>query len=148
MAGSLFRTVAGRPANTFCTSVRHCPRLPGGRKCAHAIQVSGSSMNAVQRFIRSRVLLLTAAILIAAMCLSVVVQSQSQAALNRTVDENSRGLYDILVQAKPDQDQDGDGGALIQPEIANGQGGISFEQLEKIRTMGQTAVAAPISLVS
>ena len=57
-------------------------------------------MNAVQRFIRSKVLLLTAAILIAAMCLSVLVQSQSQAALNRTVDENSRGLYDILVQAK------------------------------------------------
>ncbi|GAA3281117.1 FtsX-like permease family protein [Paenarthrobacter aurescens] len=105
-------------------------------------------MNAVQRFIRSRVLLLTAAILIVAMCLSVLVQSQSQAALNRTVDENSRGLYDILVQAKPDQTQDGEGGSLIQPEIANGQGGISFEQLEKIRTMGQTAVAAPISLVS
>ena len=57
-------------------------------------------MNAVQRFIRSKVLLLTAAILIAAMCLSVLVQSQSQAALNRTVDENSRGLYDVLVQAK------------------------------------------------
>ena len=105
-------------------------------------------MNAVQRFIRSRVLLLTAAILIVAMCLSVVVQSQSQAALNRTVDENSRGLYDILVQAKPDQEGDGEGGALIQPEIANGQGGISFEQLEKIRNMGNTAVAAPISLVS
>ena len=52
-------------------------------------------MNAVQRFIRSRVLLLTAAILIVAMCLSVFIQSQSQAALNRTVDENSRGLYDI-----------------------------------------------------
>ncbi len=119
------------------------------RVCAPAIKVSGSPMNAVQRFIRSRVLLLTAAILIVAMCLSVLVQSQSQAALNRTVDENSRGgLYDILVQAKPDQSQDGDGGALIQPEIANGQGGISFEQLEKIRTMGQTAVAAPISLVS
>ena len=57
-------------------------------------------MNAVQRFIRSRVLLLTAAILIVAMCLSVLIQGQSQAALNRTVDENSRGLYDILVQAK------------------------------------------------
>ncbi|KQR06583.1 cell division protein FtsX [Arthrobacter sp. Leaf145] len=105
-------------------------------------------MNAVQRFIRSRVLLLTAAILIVAMCLSVLVQSQSQAALNRTVDENSRGLYDILVQAKPDQSQKDDGGSLIQPEIANGQGGISFDQLEKIRGMGQTAVAAPISLVS
>ncbi|MFS2091020.1 FtsX-like permease family protein [Paenarthrobacter nicotinovorans] len=105
-------------------------------------------MNAVQRFIRSRVLLLTAAILIVAMCLSVLVQSQSQAALNRTVDENSRGLYDILVQAKPDQSQKDDAGSLIQPEIANGQGGISFDQLEKIRGMGQTAVAAPISLVS
>ncbi|GAP56215.1 hypothetical protein AHiyo6_27800 [Arthrobacter sp. Hiyo6] len=57
-------------------------------------------MNAVQRFIKSRVLLLTAAILIVAMCLSVLIQGQSQAALNRTVDGNSRGLYDILVQAK------------------------------------------------
>ena len=99
-------------------------------------------MNAVQRFIRSRVLLLTAAILIAAMCLSVLVQSQSQAALNRTVDENSRGLYDVLVQAKaPD-------GALLQPEIANGTGGISFGQLDAIRKLSQTSVAAPISLVS
>ena len=104
-------------------------------------------MNAVQRFIRSRVLLLTAAILIVAMCLSVLVQSQSQAALNRTVDENSRGLYDILVQAKPDS-QEGDGGALMQPEIANGQGGISFDQLEPSGSSAGTSVAAPISLVS
>ncbi|HEY8754235.1 MAG TPA: hypothetical protein VIM40_11380, partial [Arthrobacter sp.] len=81
-------------------------------------------MNAVQRFIRSKVLLLTAAILIAAMCLSVLVQGQSQAALNRTVDENSRGLYDVLVQAKAGS------GALMQPEIANGSGGISFDQLD------------------
>ena len=99
-------------------------------------------MNAVQRFIRSKVLLLTAAILIAAMCLSVLVQSQSQAALNRTVDENSRGLYDVLVQAKAPS------GALLQPEIANGTGGISFEQLESIRKLTGTSVAAPISLVS
>ena len=100
-------------------------------------------MNAVQRFIRSRVLLLTAAILIVAMCLSVLIQGQSQAALNRTVDENSRGLYDILVQAKA-----GSGGALMQPEIANGQGGISFDQLDGIRKLSGTSVAAPISLVS
>ena len=73
-------------------------------------------MNAVQRFIRSKVLLLTAAILIFAMCLSVLVQTQSQAALNRTVDQNSRGLYDILVQAKAGSD-----GTLMQPEIATGQ---------------------------
>ncbi|NSX36852.1 ABC transporter permease [Pseudarthrobacter oxydans] len=99
-------------------------------------------MNAVQRFIRSKVLLLTAAILIAAMCLSVLVQSQSQAALNRTVDENSRGLYDVLVQAKAPSS------SLMQPEIANGSGGISFEQLEAIRKLSGTSVAAPISLVS
>ncbi|WP_423181683.1 ABC transporter permease [Arthrobacter sp. NyZ413] len=103
-------------------------------------------MNAVQRFIRSRVLLLTAAILIVAMCLSVFIQTQSQAALNRTVDENSRGLYDILVQAKSANSKDG--GALIQPDIATGQGGISFQQLEKIRGLDGTSVAAPISLVS
>ncbi|WP_445154048.1 ABC transporter permease [Arthrobacter sp. Hor0625] len=100
-------------------------------------------MNAVQRFIRSRVLLLTASILIAAMCLSVLVQGQSQAALNRTVDQNSRGLYDILVQAKAKDD-----GGLMQPEIATGQGGISFEQLDSIRKLSGTSVAAPISLVS
>ena len=100
-------------------------------------------MNAVQRFIRSRVLMLTAAILIVAMCLSVLVQGQSQAALNRTVDENSRGLYDILVQPKA-----GAGGALMQPEIANGQGGISFDQLDALRKLSGTSVAAPISLVS
>lgn len=99
-------------------------------------------MNAVQRFIRSKVLLLTAAILIAAMCLSVLVQSQSQAALNRTVDENSRGLYDVLVQAKASS------GTLLQPEIATGTGGIGFDQLEAIRKLSGTAVAAPISLVS
>lgn len=100
-------------------------------------------MNAVQRFIRSRVLLLTASILIVAMCLSVLVQGQSQAALNRTVDQNSRGLYDVLVQAKAD-----DNGGLMQPEIATGQGGISFEQLDSIRKLSGTSVAAPISLVS
>ncbi len=100
-------------------------------------------MNAVQRFIRSRVLLLTASILIVAMCLSVLVQGQSQAALNRTVDQNSRGLYDILVQAKA-----GDNGGLMQPDIATGQGGISFEQLDSIRKLSGTSVAAPISLVS
>ncbi|WP_458111250.1 ABC transporter permease [Arthrobacter sp. R1-13] len=100
-------------------------------------------MNAVQRFIRSRVLMLTAAILIVAMCLSVLVQGQSQAALNRTVDENSRGLYDILVQPKA-----GAGGSLMQPEIANGQGGISFDQLDALRKLSGTSVAAPISLVS
>ncbi len=100
-------------------------------------------MNAVQRFIRSRVLLLTASILIVAMCLSVLVQGQSQAALNRTVDQNSRGLYDILVQAKAD-----DNGGLMQPEIATGQGGIGFDQLDSIRGLAGTSVAAPISLVS
>ena len=100
-------------------------------------------MNAVQRFIRSRVLLLTASILIVAMCLSVLVQGQSQAALNRTVDQNSRGLYDVLVQAKAD-----DNGGLMQPDIATGQGGISFEQLDSIRKLSGTSVAAPISLVS
>lgn len=100
-------------------------------------------MNAVQRFIRSRVLLLTASILIAAMCLSVLVQGQSQAALNRTVDQNSRGLYDILVQVKA-----GDTAGLIQPDIANGQGGIGFDQLDAIRKLSGTSVAAPISLVS
>ncbi|MEC5178807.1 ABC transporter permease [Arthrobacter sp. CG_A4] len=100
-------------------------------------------MNAVQRFIRSRVLLLTASILIVAMCLSVLVQGQSQAALNRTVDQNSRGLYDVLVQAKADET-----GGLMQPEIASGQGGISFEQLDSIRKLTGTSVAAPISLVS
>ncbi|SDL39466.1 FtsX-like permease family protein [Arthrobacter sp. ov407] len=100
-------------------------------------------MNAVQRFIRSRVLLLTASILIVAMCLSVLVQGQSQAALNRTVDQNSRGLYDVLVQAKA-----GDNGGLMQPDIATGQGGISFEQLDAIRKLSGTSVAAPISLVS
>jgi hypothetical protein len=100
-------------------------------------------MNAVQRFIRSRVLLLTASILIVAMCLSVLVQGQSQAALNRTVDQNSRGIYDILVQAKAD-----DTGGLMQPEIATGQGGISFDQLDSIRKLSGTSVAAPISLVS
>ena len=95
-------------------------------------------MNAVQRFIRSRVLLLTASILIVAMCLSVLVQGQSQAALNRTVDQNSRGLYDVLVQAKAE-----DNGGLMQPEIATGQGGISFEQLDAIRKLSGTSVAAP-----
>ncbi|MDQ0849723.1 hypothetical protein QFZ65_001661 [Arthrobacter sp. B3I9] len=100
-------------------------------------------MNAVQRFIRSRVLLLTASILIVAMCLSVLVQGQSQAALNRTVDQNSRGLYDVLVQAKA-----GDNGGLVQPDIAAGQGGISFGQLDAIRKLSGTSVAAPISLVS
>ncbi len=100
-------------------------------------------MNAVQRFIRSRVLLLTASILIVAMCLSVLVQSQSQAALNRTVDQNSRGLYDILVQASAEGNE-----ALMQPDIATGQGGISFDQLDAIRKLGGTSVAAPISLVS
>ncbi|MEY9777449.1 ABC transporter permease [Arthrobacter sp. MW3 TE3886] len=100
-------------------------------------------MNAVQRFIRSRVLLLTASILIVAMCLSVLVQGQSQAALSRTVDQNSRGLYDVLVQAKAKDD-----GGLMQPDIATGQGGISFEQLESIRKLSGTSVAAPISLVS
>ena len=100
-------------------------------------------MNAVQRFIRSRVLLLTASILIVAMCLSVLVQGQSQAALSRTVDQNSRGLYDVLVQAKAK-----DNGGLMQPDIATGQGGISFEQLDSIRKLTGTSVAAPISLVS
>jgi hypothetical protein len=89
------------------------------------------------------VLLLTASILIVAMCLSVLVQGQSQAALSRTVDQNSRGLYDVLVQAKA-----GDNGGLMQPDIATGQGGISFDQLDAIRKLSGTSVAAPISLVS
>ena len=36
----------------------------------------------------------------------------------------------------------------MQPEIATGQGGISFDQLQKIRELSGTSVAAPISLVS
>ncbi|GAP56216.1 hypothetical protein AHiyo6_27810 [Arthrobacter sp. Hiyo6] len=36
----------------------------------------------------------------------------------------------------------------MQPDIANGQGGISFDQLDSIRKLSGTSVAAPISLVS
>ena len=112
-----------------------------GTWCAHAIQVSGSPMNTVQRFIRSRVLLLTAAILIAAMCLSVLVQGQSQAALK------GRWMRTRGALRRPGP---GQGGltALMQPEIANGGGGISFDQLAEIRKLSGTSVAAPISLVS
>ena len=41
-----------------------------------------------------------------------------------------------------------DNGGLMQPDIATGQGGISFEQLDSIRKLSGTSVAAPISLVS
>ena len=100
-------------------------------------------MNAVQRFIRSLVLLLTASILIAAMCLSVLVQGQSQAALNRTVDRELAGAL-----RHPGPGQGRRSGGLMQPDIATGQGGISFEQLDAIRKLSGTSVAAPISLVS
>ena len=36
----------------------------------------------------------------------------------------------------------------MQPDIATGQGGISFDQLDSIRKLSGTSVAAPISLVS
>ena len=36
----------------------------------------------------------------------------------------------------------------MQPDIATGQGGISFDQLDAIRKLSGTSVAAPISLVS
>ena len=100
-------------------------------------------MNAVQRFIRSRVLLLTASILIVAMCLSVLVQGQSQAALSRTVDRELPGAL-----RRPGPGQGGTTAACMQPDIATGQGGISFDQLDAIRKLSGTSVAAPISLVS
>ena len=101
-------------------------------------------MNAVQRFIRSRVLLLTASILIVAMCLSVLVQGQSQAALNRTVDQNSRGLYDVLVQAKAERQRRRSCSRKSPPARA----ASASTSWTPIRKLSGTSVAAPISLVS
>ncbi|WP_264668324.1 ABC transporter permease [Arthrobacter sp. VKM Ac-2550] len=102
-------------------------------------------MNAAARFLRSRSLVVTVVVLVAAMLLSVFIQDRAQSSLGQVVDTNSRGLYDILVLPEgkgPDAD------TLKQPDYVSGTGGITQEQLGQIRGLADVGVAAPISLVS
>ena len=94
---------------------------------------------------RSRSLVVTVVVLVAAMLLSVFIQDRAQSSLGQVVDTNSRGLYDILVLPEgkgPDTD------TLKQPDYVSGTGGITQEQLGQIRGLADVGVAAPISLVS
>ena len=92
---------------------------------------------------RSRSLVLTVAVLIAAMVLSIFVQGRAQAALTRVVDENTRGVYDILVLPGGTA-----GDELRQPDFLSGNGGIAASDLDQVRGIDGVSVAAPISLVS
>ncbi|WP_262105155.1 ABC transporter permease [Arthrobacter sp. Marseille-P9274] len=102
-------------------------------------------MNAAARFLRSRSLVITVVVLVAAMLLSVFIQDRAQSSLGRVVDTNSRGLYDILVLP---EGKGGEGQTLKQPDYLSGAGGITNDQLEQIRSLSGIGVAAPVSLVS
>ncbi|MGW6175420.1 FtsX-like permease family protein [Arthrobacter sp. NPDC055138] len=99
--------------------------------------------NAASRFMRSRSLVLTVAVLIAAMVLSIFVQGRAQASLTRVVDDNTRGVYDILVLPGGTA-----GDELRQPDFLSGNGGIAAADLDQVRGIDGVSVAAPISLVS
>jgi hypothetical protein len=89
---------------------------------------------------------LVAVVLLAIVALSASgIQSAAAVILQRTLDANWRGAYDILVTAKGNPA--GQGGLLAPNSLAAGDKGMSLADVAAIRTLDGIDVAAPIGEV-
>jgi hypothetical protein len=100
---------------------------------------------ALRRLLRDRSRLV-AVVLLAIVALSASgIQSAAAVILQRTLDSNWRGAYDILVTAN--DNPAGQGGLLAPNSLAAGDKGMSLADVAAIRTLDGIAVAAPIGEV-
>ncbi|MEO7122263.1 MAG: hypothetical protein ABI400_03925 [Lacisediminihabitans sp.] len=89
---------------------------------------------------------LVAVLLLALVALSAAgIQSAAAATLQRTLDANWRGAYDILVTAKGANV--GTGGLLAPNSLGDGAYGMTLAQVAKVRQIAGIEVAAPIGEV-
>ena len=98
---------------------------------------------------RSRLSALSALLVCVALGLMTLLSGQFDARISTTLNANWRGLYDILVTPRA---QDFGGAAtagLVDPNFVAtaGGGGISLDQLARIRALSNVEVAAPIGMV-
>lgn len=77
------------------------------------------------------------------------VTERAQVSLTETVNENWRGAYDILVRPEGARSALEERLNLVEPNFLmfSGEGGISGDQVEKVREVEGVEVAAPISMV-
>jgi hypothetical protein len=101
------------------------------------------------RLWRNRSLLL-AAVLLAGLAPAVAgVTSQAQVRVVGVVDENWRGVYDILVRLPGARTLEEAEHNLVEPNFLTftGSGGITVEQWEAVRELEGVEVAAPVAVV-
>jgi hypothetical protein len=105
----------------------------------------GAVPGAVRRLSRDRSRLI-AVLLLAVVAISASgIQSAAAVALQRTLDANWRGAYDILVTAKGAKV--GVGGLLAPNSLGDGALGMTLKQLAAVRKIPGIDVAAPIGEV-
>ncbi|GAB3537875.1 hypothetical protein GCM10027403_23050 [Arthrobacter tecti] len=93
----------------------------------------------------STVLIVAAVILAATIALSTTISAQSRAVLAETLDENSRGLYDLLVQAE-DTATDGIPVGFADSSFVDGGGGLSWNDWQQVQGVASIDIAAPIAV--
>lgn len=71
-----------------------------------------------------------------------------QLRITGTVEANYRAAYDILVRPKGSRTALEDGRGLVRPNYLSGlYGGITVEQLDRVRAVGHVDVAAPVAML-
>lgn len=88
--------------------------------------------------------MVAAIILAATMGASTFIGEQGRAQLQQTLNANSRGTYDLLVRASDSTNQSVSGYA--DSDFVNGYGGLSQADVNKIRSLPDVGIAAPIAL--
>lgn len=98
---------------------------------------------------RSRIEAAAVVVVCTALIAIGILEGRVSAQVDSALDENWRGLYDILV-TEPSQDFGADStGGLVDANFVStaGEGGISADQLQSIRNLTNVDVAAPVGMV-
>lgn len=108
-----------------------------------------SGLTILGRWSRNRLQALAVALLVVVSLLAALLEVGASVALSQTLDEHWRGAYDILVRPQgQDLGESGTDGFVEANFVSvTGAGGITLDQLTRIRDLPDVAVAAPIGLV-
>ncbi len=97
---------------------------------------------------RSAAVVLSLAIAVTAFVVLTSTARESRLVTVRTVNENYRSAYDILVRPKNSQTDLERSAGLVRPNYLSGIfGGITWQQLREIRQIPGTSVVAPIAMI-
>lgn len=103
----------------------------------------------ILRWVRSPALVALAFSIVVAIAAIAAIEQQIQTKVSSALDENSRGLYDILLTPSGKDFGASDTRGFVDGNYltAAGEGGITLAQLDQVRGFSDTEVAAPIGIV-